>query len=186
MNIYEALFNVQQEIPMLVKDADNQHFGSKYVDLPSILKIVMPIFKKHGILVMQAPTKTENGAMALQTTFVLIHATEDKVVEPAMLSFTTSVPYGKETPQAAGSAITYMRRYALVSALSMNADEDDDGNRASSPEKKATDSQLAQIDKLAIEKSFNIPNFMQKRNIKAMKELSESVAADLIQYLKDK
>lgn len=186
MNIYEALFNVQKELPLLVKDADNPHFGSKYVDLPSILKIVTPIFHKHGILVMQAPTKTENGSMSLQTTFVLVDAKDDKVVEPAMLTFTTSVPYGKETPQAAGSAITYMRRYALVSALSMNADEDDDGNKASAADKKVTTAQLEKIKKLAVEKNWSLENMLQRKGIGKAEDMSENMAADLIQWLKDK
>ena len=41
-------------------------------------------------------------------------------------------------PQALGSAITYNRRYTLVSMLRLNVDGDDDGNKASTPPAKAT------------------------------------------------
>lgn len=37
----------------------------------------------------------------------------------------------KNDPQGVGSCITYQRRYALGAALSLNIDEDDDGNKAS-------------------------------------------------------
>ena len=37
----------------------------------------------------------------------------------------------KADPQGAGSAITYMRRYALMACLGVVADVDDDGNSAS-------------------------------------------------------
>ena len=36
----------------------------------------------------------------------------------------------KQDPQAQGSAITYARRYAVGAILSLNIDEDDDGNLA--------------------------------------------------------
>jgi hypothetical protein len=36
----------------------------------------------------------------------------------------------KDDPQGRGSAITYQRRYAIASVLSLNIDEDDDGNAA--------------------------------------------------------
>ena len=42
----------------------------------------------------------------------------------------------KNDPQGMGSAITYARRYALQSFLSLNTGEDDDGNNASQPKKQ--------------------------------------------------
>ena len=43
----------------------------------------------------------------------------------------------KNDPQGLGSAITYQRRYALGAILSLNIDEDDDGNEANKPSEKA-------------------------------------------------
>jgi hypothetical protein len=37
------------------------------------------------------------------------------------------------TPQGHGSAITYLRRYALSAVLGLATEEDDDGNAASAP-----------------------------------------------------
>jgi len=41
----------------------------------------------------------------------------------------------KDDPQGIGSSITYQRRYAIGAILSLNIDEDDDGNSASNPVK---------------------------------------------------
>jgi hypothetical protein len=47
------------------------------------------------------------------------------------------LPMTKQDPQAAGSAITYARRYSLQSIAGIPS-EDDDGNYASKPAKKST------------------------------------------------
>jgi hypothetical protein len=44
----------------------------------------------------------------------------------------------KDTPQEAGSVITYQRRYALGAALGLDIDEDDDANAVSQPPKKSS------------------------------------------------
>jgi hypothetical protein len=46
----------------------------------------------------------------------------------------------KEDPQAQGSAITYARRYSLLTLLSLTADEDDDGEAARDNSTKVTTS----------------------------------------------
>ena len=50
------------------------------------------------------------------------------------ISSTMEMKPSKDDPQGRGSALTYMRRYMLASILGLNA-EDDDGNKASKPEK---------------------------------------------------
>jgi len=56
------------------------------------------------------------------------------------ISSTSSTPSKDATdPQKLGSAITYARRYALGAILSLNIDEDDDGQKAATaPAKKQT------------------------------------------------
>jgi hypothetical protein len=46
------------------------------------------------------------------------------------LSGEYSMRPAKDDPQGRGSAITYQRRYAIASVLSLNIDEDDDANAA--------------------------------------------------------
>lgn len=55
------------------------------------------------------------------------------------------MPLAKADPQGAGSAITYARRYALVSMLGLNVDEDDDGNHASNKVSQLVDDEIITI-----------------------------------------
>jgi hypothetical protein len=59
----------------------------------------------------------------------LLHESGQSVAE------TIYLPVPQQTPQAFGSAITYARRYSLQSLVTLPS-EDDDGERASEPEKE--------------------------------------------------
>lgn len=126
-NIQLALLYVQSELPKLKKDKNNPFFKSKYVPLEQVIEVVLPILNKHGIVLVQTPT-TLGGQPALKT--ILWHVSDEKVEDTMLLSSKTP-----NDPQAQGSAITYARRYALMSLLGLIGDEDDDGNRASQPAK---------------------------------------------------
>jgi hypothetical protein len=76
-----------------------------------------------GLSVIQAPADAEPGRLAL-TTF-LLHSSGE------FLSTTYSMKLAQDTAHGAGSALTYLRRYALASLVGVVADEDDDGNSAS-------------------------------------------------------
>lgn len=123
--IEEALLAAQQEMPNLVKDSKNPHFKSSYISLHGLLGEVLPVFQKHGILFAQFPDTSHSGQPALTTILSL-------PIENECYTFTTPLWAAKEDAQGQGGAITYMRRYALMSALGLVAeDEDDDGNKAS-------------------------------------------------------
>lgn len=122
-NLYQALFAAQQEMPDLQKNAINPHFKNKYISLDSLMEQVMPVLHKHGILLLQAPASI-NSEPALET--VLVHAESGEALAYAM-----PLVLERDNPQGQGSAITYARRYALMSILGLVADEDDDAQKAS-------------------------------------------------------
>ena len=125
--IAAALAKAQMEIENASKDAKNPFYGSKYADLATVLNVVRPVFSKNGIAIVQMPsTEGEN----VTVTTVLIHSSGQSIQS------SISAPGGKIEkgavkfdPQTIGSAITYLRRYAL-SAMAGIAQEDDDGNAA--------------------------------------------------------
>lgn len=121
----KALLKVQKDLPTIGKDSDNPFFKSKYASLSKIMSVALPILHKHGVFVSQAPDHLD-GQPTLVTN--LVHAESGEQVTSTMPLFLV-----KHDPQAQGSAITYARRYALVSMLGLVVDEDDDGNRASNP-----------------------------------------------------
>lgn len=110
------------EIEGAVKDAKNPHFKSKYADLPAVIAAIKPALVKHGLAFTQPCQPSEDG-VTVQT--VLHHASGEMLDLGSLF-----VPANKRDAQGFGSALTYARRYALVSAFGVPT-EDDDGNAAS-------------------------------------------------------
>jgi hypothetical protein len=115
-----ALAKAQAEIENASKSSVNPHFKSKYADLAEVLNTVRPVFSKHGISVIQAPSY-EAGIAGVET--MLMHSSGE------WLSNTCSAPVSKQDAQGVGSAVTYLRRYSLASFAGI-AQEDDDANAA--------------------------------------------------------
>lgn len=114
-------------MPGIQKDSINPHFGNSYVSLDRVLDIVLPVLHARRILLLQLPANID-GRPALTTSFIHI---DEKGIHTSVES-TTPLVLDKETPQAFGSALTYTKRYALLSSLGLTADEDDDAEEATS------------------------------------------------------
>lgn len=116
-NLLKSVAAFQQECPTIHKAT--QGYGYTYADLPAIFKVINPIMKKHGLGFMQ-----EIHDDSLITTIFHIESGE-------MRESRANVPQGVQLKgmndfQVLGSAITYIRRYALSSALGLVTDKDID------------------------------------------------------------
>jgi hypothetical protein len=120
--LHKAFAKAQTEMPLVKKTENNPFFKNKYAGLPSVLEVVLPVLHKNGLYLTQSPI-SEGERIGIKTT--ITHADSGDSIES---SFTMQL--SKNDPQGAGSAITYARRYSLVSMLGLNVDEDDDGNLA--------------------------------------------------------
>ena len=126
MSLASKLFEIQSKGLELRFDSTNPHYGNDFASLGAVLDVVLPALKEEGVLVYQAPTRhwRASGEVdpgeVLETTLVDVENPDDR------LSFRTPLILDKENMQGLGSAITYARRYALVSLFTLNA-EDDDG-----------------------------------------------------------
>ena len=124
INLAIALSIVQGKLTYAVKDSNNPFFKSKYADLESVWDACRNLLAENGLAVMQFPGEFVDGTMSLNT--VLTHSSGE------YMSYLMSVPVTKPDAQGAGSALTYMRRYALAAVVGV-VQADDDGNAASSP-----------------------------------------------------
>jgi hypothetical protein len=115
-----ALAKAQSEMGGAIKDASNPFFKSKYADLASVMEACRGPLTKHGIAVLQSPS-AEGAVVSIETT--LMHASGQWIRGVA------SATAKDDSPQSIGSAITYLRRYALQSFAGV-APEDDDGEAA--------------------------------------------------------
>jgi len=123
-NLAKALSIVQGKLTHAKKDSANPFFKSKYADLESVWDACRSLLAENGLAVMQFPGEFVDGTMSLNT--VLTHSSGE------YMSYLMSVPVTKPDAQGAGSALTYMRRYALAAVVGV-VQADDDGNAASSP-----------------------------------------------------
>lgn len=119
-----ALVSAQSEFSTVPKDSNNPYFKSKYAALPEVIQTASPVLAKHGLAVSQFLGTNDQGDTL--TTW-LIHKSGQYINDTMQLHLS------KNDAQGQGSATTYARRYAYMSALGLVADEDDDGNAASRP-----------------------------------------------------
>lgn len=124
-NLAAAYIKAQKEMAPLLKETKG-NFG-KYATLASVQDVCIPAFSNHGIAVFQSVTTLwDEGRVYVRINCTMIHAEsgESIVYEPLDL-----VPT-KTDPQGIGSAITYGRRYSMMTIAGI-APEDDDGQLAS-------------------------------------------------------
>ena len=116
-SINEKLFNLQQEIGAISKDASNPFYKSRYFDINSLIKQLQPLLKKHRLLLLQ-PIEEDmvvSKLICIDGTGATISALKLPELNDA---------------QKLGSCITYYRRYTLASLLGLQA-VDDDANLSS-------------------------------------------------------
>jgi hypothetical protein len=125
-NLTLALSIVQGKMSHAVKDSANPFFKSKYADLESVWDACRKLLADNGLAVMQFPGLYTDHDKSMSLTTIISHKSGE------YLSQEMSVPVTKADAQGAGSALTYMRRYALAAVVGV-VQADDDGNAASSP-----------------------------------------------------
>jgi hypothetical protein len=121
-NLAKSLSIVQGKLIHAKKDAENPFFKSRYADLESVWSACRSLLAANGLSIMQFPGEYLDGCMPLTT--IIAHESGEWIGQEM------SVPIAKPDPQGAGSALTYMRRYALAAVVGV-VQADDDGNSAS-------------------------------------------------------
>ena len=120
-----ALAQAQGELEGVRKTAENPHLRNRYADLGDVWDAVRKPLSSHGLSVIQIPLAAQAGFVAVRT--LLCHASGQWVGGVATIPFEPAK--GLNPAQTVGSALTYLRRYAL-SAIVGVAPEDDDASTA--------------------------------------------------------
>ena len=113
-----ALCLAQAEMGGAIKDSNNPFFKSSYADLTSVIKVIKEPFAKWGLSFVQLPV-TSAGGNGIGVSTMLMHKSGQWLQGEYLL------PMDKVTPQGAGSAITYARRYALQALVGIPSVDDD-------------------------------------------------------------
>jgi len=114
-NIYAALLKL--DLTSITTDSVNPHFRNKYASLAHVIDVTSTALKKVGLGVIQ-PVTNLNGVPAVET--ILFHESGESIH-----SIYPLVAVSKQDPQGYGSAISYARRYSLLSILNLGVDDDD-------------------------------------------------------------
>lgn len=115
-----AMAKAQAEIRGAIKDSANPFFKSKFASLESVRDACIGPLSAQGIAVFQSPS-TDGSKVSIDT---LLAHTSGQWVRGTM-----SATAKDDSPQSIGSAVSYLRRYALQSFAGV-APEDDDGEAA--------------------------------------------------------
>lgn len=151
-----ALAKAQAAMPRAQENATNPFFRSKYADLGAVWDAAREPLAANGLSVVQFPAS--GGPVPFATREPAMQKGEpDKlvVVETATLGLTTMLLHesgewishtiylpaveekGRSPAQAAGSIISYLRRYGLSAVLGIVTGEDDDGDMGRQPQQAA-------------------------------------------------
>lgn len=124
--VVQALAAAQAAFPELkktktatVNGKGGANYSYSYADLADVLAAVRPVLAEHGLALVQRTVYDERGKLILRTE--LLHVLGGRIYSEVAI---------EQSPGAAqqfGGALTYMRRYALVTLLGVQADDDLDG-----------------------------------------------------------
>ncbi len=119
----DAITAFQAECPPIHKNQTNKGSGTRYADYEQIMRTIMPLLRKHRIVITWDTGKADDKEMIVICR-VRVGVVE-KITSVAMP--VTSVSKMMNASQAGGTAVTYGRRYAITAALNLySTDEDDD------------------------------------------------------------
>ena len=175
VKLFSAMAKAFPDIENATKDKVNPAFRSKYADLGAVVEAIKPALVSNDLWFAQV-THEHPGGVCVET--IVCHASGEQ------FSFgKLALPATKQDAQGYGSALTYCRRYSLMAAFGIAA-EDDDGNAAS---KRApandpatatgpaiSDSQFAQLTTLAEHSGADLRGFCKYFKVDAVKDLPAS------------
>jgi hypothetical protein len=148
-NIAKAFVAAKREFAPALKTSTNPHFKSKYADLAGCLEAVNEALLNHGIALLQ---ETSEDATGVTVETVFMHESGETIRGGKL-----HVPASKQDPQGYGSALTYARRYSVMAACGIAA-EDDDGNAATKKYKYVMDADVFNNYLVAVETADSLDN----------------------------
>lgn len=196
-SIIAALAKALAEIEGVQKNKSNPGLkGVRYADLAAVIDAIESI-KAHGLWFRQVPKVHTDGALI--ETFYIHESGEE------MSAGETFVRAGKQDPQGFGSALTYCRRYALMTAFGLAA-EDDDGhaatqaargggqqrqsdNRSAEPRQQSkpsggmSDASFAKITQLLQATNTPVGAMLDNYKVKQVRDLTKAQFDDAVEYL---
>lgn len=172
-----ALCKAQSQMGGAAKSADNPFFKSKYADFSSVVQAIKQPFADNGLSYVQFPISTQS---AIGVVTRLMHESGEWMEQEYYL------PLQKLDAQAAGSIITYARRYSLQAVAGIATETEDDDGEASMLRGKPKTISQPQVDSLydALEESdSDIEKFLKAFKKTTLDEFTEQEYVRALQMI---
>lgn len=176
-----AMNQFQANKPLIIKTNSVEYNGKKKFDFASLAKIqkaIDPVLSNFGL---SYTWKQSGEAGKVKITCVAKHI--DGHSEETFLEGEHDTSGGKNAIQAVGSAVSYLKRYTLMNAFGLSADDDDGASTQMTPEEvdalmlekliKLSEEKTITDEATAIRLSHIIENKESSSYKKAIKILSE-------------
>lgn len=186
---FAAMRSAQEEMPQIVRDADNDHTKSKYAKLETISRAADPIIAKHGFSKSFGTADSPLGGH-YRVTCVVGHSGGWSKDYFADIPVDATGPKGgaNKTPtHAFGSTMTYGRRYlkCMIFDISLT-DEDDDGVAAGEHTEIITGDELKQLMTIIEANGFTEVAVSKYAKVEALKFLPRSKFKALLTALQQR
>lgn len=154
---YAAMSQVQGEIKQIATDAANPQTNSKYASYAALDAALRPYYTSHGFSVSFDSERLPDGWVrvtcivsrgAWETRHHADVAADGKGAKGGAVMTAT---------HAAGSALSYGKRYSLAMAFNLAVARDDDGNRAGA--RHLTRVQVEELEQLAFDCGVDVETF---------------------------
>lgn len=138
-DLLQAMLIFQTAAPVVVKKHTNGGTKSQYADLDDIWHCCVPLLSDNGLIPFMAPgpiRHTEQNNFTMSMVCRIAHISGQWIEHTGDIFIPAPIVGGQSRMEVtnaamrAGSAITYMRRYMIVSMLNIMLGDDDDAKRA--------------------------------------------------------
>lgn len=183
IELTKALVKAQLEIKQPKKEGKNPMFKSNYVTLDAIYDAIRHPLANNGLSLWHSVELIDTKYTLLT---ILTHVSGESV-QTLLPMFVEKV-----TSQGFGSSLTYAKRYAICSLLSLSSDDDDDGNEATiqqtstvqKPTVFLTNEQCDEIDLLVEDDMELLNRILNGYKVDKLKNIPVQHFAQIIKTLK--
>ena len=186
----DAMGAAQAEMRPIKANRKNPQTNSKYASLDAVDRALRPIYSKHGFNLSFSQTDGAPEGHMRTVCYVSRGLYTRQYQYDCPIS--TKGPKGTEmmtATHASGSALSYSKRYLILSIFNVSVETDDDGNLAAGM-RPISDEQLAELNRLIRESGADIGRFCAMFAIDNLSDLTalrfNEAKAQLMRKLKDK
>lgn len=127
--LFAAIAKAQAEIRNPAKNTKNTYYKNEYADLTAVLNAIRPVAAAHGLSFVQSVDMVDDRVTVQSQ---VSHSSGQWIKSSAMVPLSENV---KNVPQEIGIISTYIRRYQAQAMWCINAEQDDDAQPLTEPEK---------------------------------------------------